>query len=351
MREQEVNMSVGIVREDIYLEHITDDYHPENTQRLVYIYAMLQELDPTSLTRVPARMATQDEIALIHDPSYIAMVAETSGKPMRRLDPDTVTSPKSYEAACMAVGGVLELVEAVQAGRVENGFALVRPPGHHAERARAMGFCIFNNIAVAARYLEKHHGMSRILIIDWDLHHGNGTQHSFYEDPTVLYMSTHQYPYYPGTGWFDETGEGKGKGYTVNVPTSHGFGDDDYLHIFETVVVPVATRFNPEIVLVSAGFDIHQGDPLGGMSVTEAGFARMARLLMDLAAAQCGGKIVFVLEGGYYLEGLTNSVKAVLMELAGTPMYPAGERKKPSAAAVQAVAQAKQALKPYWGDF
>ncbi len=205
-------MKVGIVKHQIYLEHITDDFHPENPQRLVHIYAMLDELGQDGLVHVEPRMATHEEIALNHDISYINFVAETKGKVQRRLDPDTVTSPKSYEAACMAVGGFLELGDALFAGKVDNGFALVRPPGHHAERGKAMGFCIFNNIAVGARYLVKKHGLKKVFIVDWDLHHGNGTQHSFYGDSEILYLSTHQHPYYPGTGWYDEVGSGEGQG-------------------------------------------------------------------------------------------------------------------------------------------
>ena len=231
-------MKVGIVKHDIYLEHITDDFHPENPNRLVHIYAMLHELGQEGLVYVQPRMATHEEIALNHDASYINFVAETKGKVQRRLDPDTVTSPKSYEAACMAVGGLLQLSDALFAGEIDNGFALVRPPGHHAERGKGMGFCIFNNVAVAARYLIRKHGLKRVFIVDWDLHHGNGTQHSFYGDSDILYFSTHQYPYYPGTGSYEEIGSGEGKGYTINLPLSYGMGDADYTYAFEEIVCP-----------------------------------------------------------------------------------------------------------------
>jgi acetoin utilization deacetylase AcuC-like enzyme len=351
MPKREGRMKVGIVKHHIYLEHITDDFHPENPQRLVHIYAMLDELRQDGLVYVDPRMATPDEIALNHDISYINFVAETKGKVQRRLDPDTVTSPKSYEAACMAVGGFLELCDALFAGKVDNGFALVRPPGHHAERGKAMGFCIFNNIAVGARYLVKKHGLKKVLIVDWDLHHGNGTQHSFYGDSEVLYLSTHQFPYYPGTGWYDELGSGKGKGYTVNVPLSHGMGDADYAHVFEEIVLPVARKWKPEIILVSAGFDIHRSDPLGGMTVTESGFTKMTKLLMDAANESCEGKILFVLEGGYDLSGLTNSAKAVILQLCETPLYVQEFEKTPSSTAQKTVEQVKQVLQPYWGDF
>jgi acetoin utilization deacetylase AcuC-like enzyme len=343
-------MNVGIVRDEIFLEHITDEYHPENPDRLKYIYAMLNGIDKEGITYSSPRAATHDEIALIHDPSYILSIAATEGKMQKRLDPDTVTSPRSYEAACLAAGGVLQLADMIVASQVKNGFALVRPPGHHAEKNRAMGFCLFNNIAIGARYLEKKHGLNRIMIVDFDLHHGNGTQHSFYEDASVLYFSTHQYPYYPGTGGHNETGEGKGKGYTINVPLSYGMGDDDYEYIFREILIPVSDRYKPEAVLVSAGFDSYYNDPLGGMAVTEGGFATMTRILMDIADKHCEGRVLCALEGGYDLNGLTTSVKAVTMELKGTPMYTPDKTINPSPEIKGTAAKVKQALQPYWGE-
>ena len=344
-------MKVGIVKDPLYMEHITDDFHPENPERLKGIYHMLEEIDQTGLVYVPARAATEDEIALVHDRGYIKTVKETAGKGQKRLDPDTVTSAKSYDAACKAAGGFLELIDASMSGEIDNGFALVRPPGHHAESGKAMGFCIFNNIAIGARYAAKKYGLGRVLIVDFDLHHGNGTQHSFYEDASVLYMSTHQYPYYPGTGWYDEVGQGKGKGYTVNLPLSYGMGDADYVHLFKEVIVPVSGLFKPEILLVSAGFDTHRNDPLGGMAVTEHGFARMTRMLMDMAGHDCGGKALFVLEGGYDVTALTNSVRTVIMELRDTPVYIAEVKDGASDAAKTTASKVRQTLEPYWGPF
>lgn len=344
-------MSVGIVRDEIFLEHITDDYHPENPGRLKSIYSMLNNMDNQGIVYVPPRMATHEEIALIHEHSYIDSIAATMGKAQRRLDPDTVTSPMSYEASRMAVGGALNLADKLMDAEIESGFALVRPPGHHAEHNRAMGFCIFNNIAIAARYLEKRHGLKRVIVVDFDLHHGNGTQHSFYKDPGVLYFSTHQYPYYPGTGHYDEVGDGEGKGYTVNVPLSHGMGDADYIYVFNNVLIPIADLYKPEAVLVSAGFDAHYNDPLGGMGVTEAGYAAMTRILLDIAKRHSNGKTLFALEGGYNMNGLTNSVKAVIMEMRGTPMYSKDTHGNPSDGVVQAVDKVKKALNPYWGEF
>jgi acetoin utilization deacetylase AcuC-like enzyme len=344
-------MTVGIVKDDIYLQHITDEYHPESPRRLKRIYAMLETLDQKGLAYISPRMATHEEIALIHERSYIDAIARTSGKASQQLDPDTVTSPKTYEAACMAVGGLLELADAIQSSEIGSGFALVRPPGHHAERSHAMGFCIFNNIAIASRYLEKQYNLKNILVVDFDLHHGNGTQHSFYKDKSVLYFSTHQYPHYPGTGWYEEIGEGEGSGYTVNVPMSSGMGDEDYVYAFKDVLVPVSEMYKPEMVLVSAGFDTYYNDPLGEMAVTEAGYAAMTRILLDIAKKHCGGKTLFALEGGYDVGGLASSVRAVIAELRGQSLYPYEKKGEPSAAIVQMTAALKRVLLPYWGHF
>ncbi len=309
----------GIVRDERYIDHITDDYHPENPNRLRAIYAMLQRGDMEGqFTEIPPRPATREELEMVHLPSYIDLIASTAGQPSRRLDPDTVASPKSYEVARLAVGGVLEAIEAVLQGKINNAFALVRPPGHHAETNRAMGFCIFNNIAVGAKYVMKMHGMERILIIDWDVHHGNGTQNTFYEDPEVLYLSTHRYGlFYPGTGAPAEVGSGKGEGYTVNVPISPGSGDAEYGNVFLHILKPIALSYEPQLILVSAGFDTYYRDPLGGMEMTERGYARLTNIIMDMAERTCGGKIVITLEGGYDLDGLATSVKGVLRELRG----------------------------------
>ncbi|HVN95990.1 MAG TPA: histone deacetylase [Syntrophorhabdaceae bacterium] len=344
-------MTVGIVKHPIYLKHLTDEYHPESPKRLEHVYAMLETLDQQGLAYVSPRMATPEEIALVHDLPYIESIARAGGKPMHHLDPDTVSSPKTYEAALMAVGGLLQLADAIQSSEVDTGFALVRPPGHHAERSHAMGFCIFNNIAIAAKYLENKYGLKNILLVDFDLHHGNGTQHTFYQDRTVLYFSTHQYPYYPGTGSLDEVGEGDGRGYTINVPMSGGMGDEDYIYAFKDVLVPVSEMYKPEMVLVSAGFDTYYDDPLGGMAVTETGFAAMTRILLDIAKKHCNGQALFALEGGYDLRGLASSVRAVIAELMGKPLYPYEKKAQPSPAIVQTATALKRTLIPYWGHF
>jgi acetoin utilization deacetylase AcuC-like enzyme len=203
------------------------------------------------------------------------------------------------------------------AGKIENGFALIRPPGHHAEAHRAMGFCLFNNVSLAAEYARRHHGLERILIVDWDLHHGNGSQHSFWENDQVLYFSTHQYPYYPGTGALGDVGGKQAYGYTVNCPLSSGYQDEDFAQILERILQPIGRQFKPDLILVSAGFDTYYEDPLGAMLVTPKGFARMTRILMELAKEACAGRLLLALEGGYHLEGLNLSVMAVLKELLG----------------------------------
>jgi acetoin utilization deacetylase AcuC-like enzyme len=307
----------GIVRDSRYLEHNMGEGHPECPERLEAIYRMLDTEMKDMFINVPVREATRDELLNIHTSDYIDKIAATDGLMTVYLDPDTQTSKGSYRAALLAAGGLCEAVRMVNAGELSNAFALVRPPGHHAERSAAMGFCLFNNVAVAAMYARKTLKLNRVLIVDWDVHHGNGTQHSFERDDTILYFSTHQYPYYPGTGSYGEAGAGKGVGYTVNVPLSTGFGDGDFISIYNRVLKPVALKFRPDLILVSAGFDIHVHDPLSNMNVTPQGFAGLTRILMDIADECCDGKIVFTLEGGYDIRGQRNSVKSVLEELAG----------------------------------
>jgi acetoin utilization deacetylase AcuC-like enzyme len=307
----------GIVKDRRYMEHVMDPGHPESPERLREIYQMLEEEEMRGrpLWKVKPRPSTREELERVHSPAYIDLVASTAGKSYVRLDPDTSTCAKSYETALLAAGGLLELIKVVIQGKFNNGFALVRPPGHHAERTRAMGFCLFNNVAIGAQYALKNFSLQRILIVDWDVHHGNGTQNSFYEDPRVLYFSTHRYGFYPGTGAATEVGNGKGEGFNVNVPLSPGVGDTEYGIIFEKILKPIALEYQPQLILVSAGFDIHYMDPLGGMEVSEKGFARMSQILMEIAEATAQGKLVFTLEGGYSVAAQRKSVKAVLEEL------------------------------------
>jgi acetoin utilization deacetylase AcuC-like enzyme len=263
------------------------------------------------------RLATPEEIALIHDFEYVKKIEKTAGHEVP-LDPDTQASPRSWEAARLAVGGLLTCVDSVIDGKVANAFAFVRPPGHHAERARAMGFCLFNNVAIAAEYAIRQKNCRRVLIIDYDVHHGNGTQWSFYDRDDVFYISTHRYPFYPGTGARREEGEGKGKGFTLNVPFPGGEGDEEYLKVFDQEIIPAAVQFHPDLILVSAGFDAHRLDPLGGMNVTGAGFAGMTRSILEAASHVCHGRTILVLEGGYSLEGLQESVEKCLVTMLKT---------------------------------
>ncbi len=309
----------GLVLDARMLAHDPGRGHPERPERL---QALVDHLDGApGLERIGARLASEDEIARIHAPALVEAVAASSRYPRVAFDPDTMTSPGSYQAARLAVGGAIDLCDAVLSGAIRNGFACLRPPGHHAEQDRAMGFCLFNNVAIAAAHLRAR-GMERVLIVDWDLHHGNGTQHTFESDPSVLYVSTHQYPYYPGTGAADEVGEGAGAGCTLNVPFPAGFGDQEFARAFDELILPVARAFAPDFVLVSAGFDCDHRDPLGGLQVTTSGFVAMAHALRTLAEATAQGRIVALLEGGYDLGAIVEGVDATLSVLRGADRVP-----------------------------
>ncbi len=302
---------VGIVTHPAYLEHEMGQQHPESPERLRVILARLESTGMMAkLTRIEPRKASVEWITRVHDPAYVQRVeqlAPSSG--YASLDPDTSMSPGSLNAAWLAAGGAMAGVDAVMDRQVDSVFCAVRPPGHHAEKNRAMGFCLFNNVAIAARYIQERHGLKRILIVDWDVHHGNGTQHSFEDDPSVLFFSTHQYPHYPGTGAEHERGRGKGEGTTINVPLSGGEGDEAYQEIFERILVPAADSFRPEFVLVSAGFDAHRDDPLASMGLTEHGYAALTRIVAGIANTHASDRIVSSLEGGYNLQALAASVE------------------------------------------
>ncbi len=308
----------GIVRDMRYLEHATGNNHPENARRLQAIFSMLDQdgFSDCCLTIKP-RPCTSKTLRLVHTAEYVAKIAATADLPHASMAGDTPICAASFLAARLAVGGLIQAVEQVVTGQLTNAMALVRPPGHHAEAGRAMGFCLFNNVAVAAKYARSILKLKRVLIVDWDVHHGNGTQHAFERDPSVLFFSTHQYPHYPGTGLFTEAGSGPGEGYTINLPLSRGYADAEFVAIFNRLLRPVAEEFCPQLVLVSAGFDIHAKDPLGAMRVTPAGFAAMTRILMDIAEQCCNGRLVLTLEGGYQREALKESVKAVIEQLTG----------------------------------
>ncbi len=308
----------AIFKNDLFLEHIPDFNHVESPDRLRVIYEQLEQEPLSELFVYPDfGPATVEALELNHTKDHVMRVAGTAGKTFSSLDPDTQTSPKSYDAACLAAGAVISAMEMIVQGEADNGFALVRPPGHHAEADRAMGFCLFNNVAVGARYGLKHLGLERVAIIDWDLHHGNGTQHSFYTSNQVLYFSTHSYPYYPGSGSLEEVGAGEGEGFTVNIPLSGGQDDRAFARIFKEIVVPVTREYNPDFIIISAGFDTYFADPLGTMAVTEQGFACMTKQIVDLAAEICQGRVLVALEGGYNLRGLRDGVLAVIAQLCG----------------------------------
>jgi acetoin utilization deacetylase AcuC-like enzyme len=311
-----MSKKTGIVKDTRYLRHVAGFAHPESPQRLAAIYEMLENpIMSWKFVDIETREATHDEIMTVHSSSYIDQIADTAGKECSFLDADTATSPETYQIAKLAAGGMCNAIDSVIDGEVDNAFAFVRPPGHHAEKDYAAGFCIFNNVAIGAMHAILKQGMRKVLIVDWDLHHGNGTQNTFYDDSRVLYFSTHQYPFYPGTGSVNEIGRGQGLGYTINVPLCGGAGDEDYVKIFRRILEPVALVFRPDLVLLSAGFDIYYQDPLGGMRVRPEGFGALARILLNIAEKCCGGKFVAVLEGGYHIQGLTKSVKVVLEEM------------------------------------
>lgn len=312
----------GLVIDPRYQDHDTGSEHPERPDRIAVLLsladaAVAAESADAAFKLVPARAATGEELALVHDGAYVEEVEATQHQARFAFDADTPTSPRSYATACLAAGGFLALLDAIMAGEVGNGFACVRPPGHHAERRRAMGFCLFNNVAVGAEYLRRRYGLRRVLVVDWDLHHGNGTQHIFESEPGVLYVSLHQYPYYPGTGAMDECGRREGEGYTVNLPLPAGCGDAEYAEGFRRIIEPIAHEYEPEFVLISAGFDAHARDPLGGMEVSADGFRWQTRVLLDVARAHAHGRCAAILEGGYDLLAILNSATGVLDELAG----------------------------------
>lgn len=307
----------GVIWEPIYTEHVMNRFHPETPARLLGIKEVLDKTEVGKQTvKLRARPATKDEIAWVHDKEYIDLIEKTEGKTVA-LDPDTTACPKTWESALMAAGGTMECVRAVIEGEVDNAYAFVRPPGHHAESSMARGFCIFNNIAIAAEYAVRKHDIKRIAIVDFDVHHGNGTEHAFYDRPDVFYISTHRWPYYPGTGSRNDHGQGKGKGYTLNIPFAGGADDGEYRKVYEEIVFPVVAEYKPEIILVSAGYDAHQSDVMGGMNVTTETYNWITQGLLDVANRCCNGNLVMVLEGGYDIEALKECVEGALKVLEG----------------------------------
>ena len=307
---------VGLYDHPVFREHDAGAGHPERPQRLDAVRRGIREagLEPRLRMMTP-RPAAMEELRTVHTAAHIERVESTNGRTYR-FDPDTQAGPRSYAAALLAAGSVTDAVDRVLAGEMDRAFCAVRPPGHHAGADRAMGFCLFNNVAVgAARALAA--GLSRVAIIDFDVHHGNGTQDIFYDDPRVLYVSTHAYPFYPGTGALDEVGGGDGEGFTLNLPLPGTMGDAEYVRVYREIVDPVAGAFDPQLLLVSVGFDPHRDDPLAGMAVTERGFGAIAASCLAAAAGAAQGRAIFVLEGGYDLDGIANSSAEVMKVLLG----------------------------------
>jgi len=318
-------MSVAIVTSPEYLKHDFPD-HPENAQRL---RAIESALDSPALglreflVPLDPRPATPEQIGAVHDPAYIESLRRAMARAPGYVDSaPTYIVPASFEVACLSAGGAVRAVDAVLAGEALAAFALVRPPGHHAERDQPMGFCLFNNVAVAARHALQQTGIERVLIVDFDVHHGNGTQDIFYADPAVLFISSHQEGIYPGTGALDETGAGAGQGYNINLPLPDGAGDDAFERLSAEVIEPAAARFKPNLVLASAGFDAHWLDPLAGLQLTLKGYARLTRSLAQIAQNACAGRLVLTLEGGYHLAALAGGVVTVLRTLLGETGLP-----------------------------
>lgn len=302
----------AVVIDQEYLKHFPGEDHPERPERIQVLFELAGGLNRQKFQLLPPRAASRADVEHTHGIDHVRLVESTASVNRYALDGDTITCRDSFGVGLLAVGGFLNLLDSIAAKQSRNGFALVRPPGHHALRNRAMGFCLFNTMAIGAEYLKRTYDAKKIFIMDWDVHHGNGTQDAFYDDPSVLFISTHQFPFYPGSGALNEVGVNAGEGYTVNVPLPAGCADAEYLEVFEEIVVPAAEKFEPEWILVSAGFDPHRRDPLGGMGVTEQGFRAMAQKLLALGEQFADGRVAFLLEGGYDLAGLRDSTAAVL---------------------------------------
>ncbi|MCE2392402.1 MAG: histone deacetylase [Proteobacteria bacterium] len=311
------------MRDARFTQHVPPAGHPERPERMRAVDEALAPLGDALKPIAPCD-AMDEDILRVHDRAHLETLRALAGR-SASIDPDTSVSPRSYEIARLASGSLTDLARRVARGEAPSGFAAVRPPGHHAERHAAMGFCLFNSVAIAARALRANEGLERIAIVDWDVHHGNGTQHSFESERDVLYLSSHQFPFYPGTGALRETGRDAGRGATVNLPLPAGAGDAEYLAVYSRVAAPLLREFRPEMILVSAGFDAHAADPLASMRMSARGYARLTGLLRELADDLCGGRIVLALEGGYDLDALAASVSASLGALCERPSGTAPE--------------------------
>jgi acetoin utilization deacetylase AcuC-like enzyme len=340
-------MALTVFTSDRFADHLTPPGHPERVERAEVMQHVVAQWRKQGGAVEEPGPAGDEALLRVHDRDYVTLIGETAGRAVA-LDPDTFTSPESHDVARLAAGAACEAVDRVLDGPGGAAFAVARPPGHHAERARAMGFCLFNNVAVAAAHARAR-GLARVAIVDYDVHHGNGTQHTFEDDASVLFISSHQFPYYPGTGAAGEIGRGAGKGFTVNLPLEAGATDADYELVYSRMVVPVLRQFRPELILLSAGFDAHHRDPLAGMRLSTEQFGRLTALVAGVAGEVCGGRVVAVTEGGYDLHALASSLHDAIRVLAGDASlddFPAPEGPAPRGEACLAAVVPE--LRRYW---
>jgi acetoin utilization deacetylase AcuC-like enzyme len=347
---------VLLLRDERFLLHDAGPGHPENAARLRAVMEELQARPVAGTVAAAPRPATREELLVAHHARHVDAMEATAERAAVQLDPDTATCADSWEVARLAAGAAVAATEAVCSGEASGAFALVRPPGHHAESDRAMGFCLFNNVAVAAAHALRELGCRRVLILDPDIHHGNGTHHRFADRDSVLYVSSHRFPFYPGTGWYDEVGTGRGAGFSINLPLPMGAGDADLLHVHTQVVSPVVRAWKPDLILVSAGFDTWHADPVGDMAVTARGFAALFALYRSWTEAHCPGRIACVLEGGYDPAGVAAGVRASLLALTA-PSSASESRARdalaaldaaPSEAAREVARRSRTTLSPWW---
>jgi acetoin utilization deacetylase AcuC-like enzyme len=333
-------MSLLLIHTDRFRDHRTPPGHPERVERAEVMQSIASAWKQRGRVVEQPRPATHAELARVHSDAYLSRIDATAGRAVS-LDPDTYTSPETRDVALLAAGAAIGAVDAIVQSRDTRVMALVRPPGHHAERERAMGFCFYNSVAAAAAHALSL-GMERVAVMDYDVHHGNGTQWIFYEDPRVLYVSTHQYPFYPGTGAAGDVGRGKGAGFTLNVPLEAGSTDGDYADVFKALVIPVIDQFKPELVLISAGYDAHERDPLARMRLSTSGYSALTKSLCEVADTHCHGRVVAVTEGGYDLTALKACLESSIAILDGAPLtkpqeppQPATDRSRLTIAAVR----------------